>query len=96
MQFTCLIKHLLTSRPQEVVVDVTTAFDGTTSVNVGDDSDTDRLMSNDYIDLGTVGTYTVTPKFVYMDTTDANNTIKAYVVAGTSTQGAASIMVTYS
>jgi len=85
-----------TSRPQEVVVDVTTAFDGTTSVNVGDDSDTDRLMSNDYIDLGTVGTYTVTPKFVYMDTTDANNTIKAYVVAGTSTQGAASIMVTYS
>ena len=85
-----------TSRPQEVVVDVTTAFDGTTSVNVGDDSDNDRLMSNDYIDLGTVGTYTVTPKFVYMDTTDANNTIKAYVVAGTSTQGAASIMVTYS
>jgi len=85
-----------TSRPQEVVVDVTTAFDGTSTINVGDDSDTDRLMSNDYIDLGTVGTYTVTPKFVYMDTTDASNTLKAYVVAGTSSQGAASIMITYS
>ena len=85
-----------TSRPQEVVVDVTTAFDGSSTINVGDDNDTDRLMTNDYIDLGTVGTYTVTPKFVYMDTTDANNTIKAYVVAGTSTQGAASIMITYS
>ena len=85
-----------TSRPQEVVVDVTTAFDGSSTVNVGDDNDNDRLMTNDYIDLGTVGTYTVTPKFVYMDTTDANNTIKAYVVAGTSSQGAASIMITYS
>jgi len=85
-----------TSRPQEVVVDVTTAFDGSSTVNVGDDNDNDRLMTNDYIDLGTVGTYTVTPKFVYMDTTDANNTVRAYVVAGTSTQGAASIMVTYS
>ena len=85
-----------TSRPQEVVVDVTTAFDGTSTVNIGDDGDIDRLMSNDYIDLATVGTYTVTPKFVYMDTTDANNTIKAYVVAGTSSQGVASIMITYS
>jgi hypothetical protein len=53
-------------------------------------------MGDNYMDLGTVGTYTVSPKFVYMDTLDANNTIKAYVVAGTSTQGAASIMVTYS
>ena len=85
-----------TSRPQEVVVDVTTAFDGSSTINVGDDNDNDRLMTNDYIDLATVGTYTVTPKFVYMDTTDANNTIKAYVVAGTSSQGAASIMITYS
>tara|TARA_Y100000385_G_C13005705_1_gene599307 strand:- start:3 stop:1067 length:1065 start_codon:yes stop_codon:yes gene_type:complete len=85
-----------TSRPQEVVVDVTVAFDGTTTINVGDDGDNDRLMGDNYMDLGTVGTYTVSPKFVYMDTLDANNTIKAYVVAGTSSQGAASIMVTYS
>ena len=85
-----------TSRPQEVVVDVTTAFDGSSTINIGDDNDTDRLMSDSYIDLSTVGTYTITPKFVYMDTTDANNTIKAYVVAGTSSQGAASIMVSYS
>lgn len=85
-----------TSRPQEVVVDVTTAFDGSSTINIGDDNDNDRLMSDAYIDLGTVGTYTVTPKFVYMDTVDANNTIKAYVVAGTSSQGAASIMISYS
>ena len=85
-----------TSRPQEVVVDVTTAFDGSSTINIGDDNDNDRLMSDSYIDLGNVGTYTVTPKFVYMDTVDANNTIKAYVVAGTSSQGAASIMISYS
>ena len=85
-----------TSRPQEVVVDVTTAFDGSSTINIGDDGDNDRLMSDSYIDLSTVGTYTVTPKFVYMDTVDANNTIKAYVVAGTSSQGAASIMISYS
>ena len=85
-----------TSRPQEVVVDVTTTFDGSSTINIGDDNDNDRLMSDSYIDLGTVGTYIVTPKFVYMDTVDANNTIKAYVVAGTSSQGAASIMISYS
>ena len=86
-----------TSRPSEVVVDVTTAFDGSTTLNIGDDGDNDRLMADSYIDLSTVGTYTVTPKFVYTGVDSAsNNTIKAYVVAGTSTQGVASIMVSYS
>ena len=85
-----------TSRAAEVVVDVTTAFDGSSTINIGDDSDNNRLMPDAYMDLSTVGTYTVTPKFVYTNATDATNTIKAYVVAGTSSQGAASIMVTYS
>ena len=86
-----------TSRPSEVVVDVTTAFDGSSTLNIGDDGDNDRLMADSYIDLSTVGTYTVTPKFVYTGVDSAsNNTIKAYVVAGTSTQGVASIMVSYS
>ena len=86
-----------TSRPSEVVVDVTTAFDGSTTLNIGDDGDNDRLMADSYIDLSSVGTYTVTPKFVYTDVDSAsNNTIKAFVVAGTSSQGAASIMVSYS
>ena len=54
-------------------------------------------MADAYIDLSTVGTYTVTPKFVYTGVDSAsNNTIKAYVVAGTSSTGAASVMVTYS
>tara|TARA_B100000085_G_C18511739_1_gene499934 strand:+ start:338 stop:1402 length:1065 start_codon:yes stop_codon:yes gene_type:complete len=85
-----------TSRAQEVVVDVTTAFDGSSTLNIGDDDNNSRLMADSYIDLSTVGTYTVTPKFVYTDNTDANNTIRAYMVAGTSTQGVATIMVTYS
>ena len=86
-----------TSRAQEVVVEVTTAFDGSSTINIGDDGSNNRLMSNDYIDLSTVGTYVATPKFVYTGVDSAaNNTIKAYVVAGTSSQGAASIMVTYS
>ena len=86
-----------TSRAAEVVVDVTTAFDGSSTINIGDDGDNDRLMADAYIDLSAIGTYTVTPKIVYTGVDSAsNNTIKAYVVAGTSSTGVATIMVTYS
>ena len=44
----------------------------------------------------TVGSYVVSPRFVYTDATDASNTVKVYITAGTSSQGAASIMVSYS
>ena len=86
-----------TSRPAHVSVTVDTAFDGSTTMNIGDDGNNSRLMADSYIDLSTVGTYTVSPSFVYSGVdSDANNTIKAYVVAGTSSQGSATILVTYS
>jgi hypothetical protein len=86
-----------TSRPAHVSVTVDTAFDGSTTMNIGDDGDNSRLMADSYIDLSTTGTYTVSPSYVYSGVdSDANNTIKAYVVAGTSTQGSATVVVTYS
>ena len=85
-----------TTRPLSVIVDVTTAFDGSSVITIGDENDTDRLMSTNYIDLSATGVYETNPSYVYTDTLDANNTIKVFVTAGTSTQGAATVLVSYS
>ena len=53
-------------------------------------------MGANYIDLSATGVYETNPSYVYADSLDANNTIKVYVTAGTSTQGAATVLVTYS
>lgn len=85
-----------TSRPLSVVVDVTNAFDGTTVITVGDDNNPSRLMSEAYVDTSEVFTFVTNPSYVYTDAVDANNTIKVYVTAGTSTQGNATVLVSYS
>jgi len=85
-----------TTRPLSVIVDVTTAFDGSSVITIGDENDTDRLMSTNYIDLSATGVYETNPSYVYTDALDANNTIKVFVTAGTSTQGAATVLVSYS
>ena len=56
----------------------------------------DRLFSNDYVDLTSLGSYVVNPDFVYTGTLDSANTIKAFVTQGTSTQGAATVTINYS
>ena len=84
------------SRPLSVIVDVTTAFDGTSVITIGDDNDNSRLMSSEYIDLSATGVYETNPSYVYTDSLDANNTIKVYVTAGTSVQGNATVLVSYS
>ena len=81
---------------QTVTVDVTTAFDGTSEITIGDDDNTSRLMSTNYIDLSTTGVYETNPSYIYTDSLDANNTIKVYVTAGTSVQGNATVLVSYS
>lgn len=85
------------SKIEEVMITVNTVFDGAgATMSVGDDSDNDRLMEDDYIDLTSVGTYQVNPNHVYSGTLDSSNTIKVYQNAGTSTQGNATVTVTYS
>ena len=79
---------------QTVTVDVTTAFDGTSpTLTVGDAGDTDRLMTNDYLDLTDVATYEATPNFTYTNATDTS--ILAYFDADSSTTGTAVITITY-
>ena len=85
----------ISSHPTQIIVDVTTAFNGSTTLTVGDDNDPDRLFPDSYLDLSTVGSYVVNPKFVYNEATDASNTVKVFIVAGTSSQGDATIIVNY-
>jgi len=84
------------SRPLSVIVDVTEAFDGSSVITIGDEDDPDRLMGTSYIDLSATGVYETNPSYVYADALDANNTIKVFVTAGTSSQGAATVLVSYS
>jgi len=85
-----------TSRPLSVVLDVTTAFDGTGySISVGDDNDNERLMTNAYVDLGETITFITNPNYVYQNALDADNTLKVYVTQGTATQGNATVLVSY-
>ena len=83
-------------RPLSVVIDVTTAFDGTTEITIGDDNDPDRLMTTAYVDLSETTTFVTNPSYVYANALDADNTLKVYVTAGDSTVGNASILVSYS
>ena len=85
-----------TSKAISVMVEVTTAFDGSgASLTVGDDGDVNRLMSNAYVDIRATGTYVTNPSYIYSDLVDANNTIKVYVVSGGSSSGAATVSLQY-
>ena len=84
------------SRPMEVLVEVTTVFDGDTTITIGDDADPDRLMPATYVDLSEQQVFAVNPSYVYTDASDANNTIKAYVTTTSGSQGTAKIRVSYS
>ena len=84
------------SRPLSVVINVTTPFDGTTAITIGDDNFNARLMSTAYVGLSEQGIFVTNPSYVYSDSIDANNTLKVYVTAGDSTVGNATILVSYS
>ena len=86
-----------TSKAISVMVDVTTTFDGSgTVLTVGDDDDTSRLMSVNYVDISSTGVYVTNPSYIYQEEVDANNTIKVYLTnAGGCTQGAATVTIQY-
>ena len=84
------------SRPMEVLIEVTTVFDGDTTITIGDDADPDRLMPATYVDLSEQQVFAVNPSYVYTDALDANNTIKAFVTTTSGSQGTAKIRVSYS
>ena len=84
------------SKVVEVTITVNTVFDSASAgITVGDDNDTDRLFSNDYVDLTSLGSYVVNPNYIYTGTLDSANTIKTYVTQGTATQGNATVSVVY-
>ena len=84
------------SKVVEVTITVTTVFDSASAgITVGDDNDIDRLFSDDYVDLTSLGSYVVNPNFIYTGTLDSANTIKTYITQGTATQGNATVTVIY-
>jgi hypothetical protein len=82
-----------TSRITLISVEVTQAFDDAPTLTVGDASDNDRLVTNDELDLGTVGTYAIQPTYQY--TTGSDATINAYFSVASATTGSAKILVSY-
>ena len=81
------------SRITLVSIEVTVAFDDAPTLTIGDASDNDRLVTDDEIDLGTVGTYAIQPAYQY--TTGSDATINAYFNVASATQGSAKILVSY-
>ena len=82
------------SRITLVSIEVTQAFDdANATLTVGDSGDTDRLVSDDLIDLTSTGTYAIQPAYQY--TTGSDATINAYLNIGSSTTGSAKVLVSY-
>ena len=81
------------SRITLVSIEVTVAFNDAPTLTIGDTGDADRLVTDDEIDLGTVGTYAIQPAYQY--TTGSDATINAYFNVASATQGSAKILVSY-
>lgn len=81
------------SRITLVSIEVTVAFNDAPTLTIGDSADNDRLVTDDEIDLGTVGTYAIQPAYQY--TTGSDATISAYFNVASATQGSAKILVSY-
>ena len=81
------------SRINLISVEVTQAFDDAPTLTIGDDTVNNRLVTNDEIDLGTTGTYTIQPAYQY--STGADAVIKAYFNVASATSGSAKILVSY-
>ena len=82
------------SRVTDVTIEVVESFDGEASLSVGDAGDFSRLLSDDIVDLETVGTYTNTPSYVYEPGGDTD--IVVYCDFAGSTTGRVKVIVSYS
>lgn len=81
------------SRATLVTVEVTTPFDGTPTLTVGDTGDNERLMDDNLHDLSEIGTYNVQTDYVFDNALDTD--VFVYFTAGGSTVGSARVLVTY-
>jgi hypothetical protein len=89
-----LISTLSTGRRVTLItISVTTIFDGTPIINIGDDTVNDRLMPDGLINLGVLGTYATTSDHLY--NTGIDTDINTYLIPGGATQGEAIITLTY-
>ena len=77
----------------EVTIEVTEAFNPSSTLSVGDDSDNSRLASSDNIDLTTVGTYMTTPSYQYSGTGETE--VNVYLDPGTTSSGSATVTISY-
>jgi hypothetical protein len=80
------------TRVVNITVEVTTPFDGTAAITIGDSADNDRLVIVDEVDLQSAGTYVAIPSFQY--SASAETTLNVYY-SGTATTGAATVTMTY-
>lgn len=92
------------TRVSQIIVEVTTAFDGNPTLDIGytvsDGANTETsntgLMSNDLIDLSTVGTYTTTSDTLFgTDTITGDVVIKTEQNFAGSNTGTVQILVSY-
>ena len=81
------------SRINLISVEVTIAFDDAPTLTIGDASDNDRLVTDDELDLSSVGTYAIQPAYQY--TTGSDAIINAYFNVASATTGSAKILVSY-
>ena len=80
------------TRAVEVSVAVTSAFDGTFELSIGDSVSNSRLMAMTENDLSTVGNYLSSPVYEYPS--GADTPVNIYLT-GTATVGSASVVVTF-
>jgi hypothetical protein len=81
-------------RVDEVVVQVTQAFDGTATLSVGTSTDRGQFMTVDQNDLGAVGDYKTDPAAILSGTADTQ--VKYWLSTSGCTKGSVTISVTYS
>lgn len=81
------------SRVVSTMVEVTTAFDGTPTLDIGVAGDSSAILADQFVDLSTPGVYQIDSNFVFTDTVDTG-VVMSYT-AGGATQGAANIILTF-
>lgn len=82
-------------RVDEVIVEVTTAFNGAATLSVGTQADNEMLMTIDQNDLSTAGTYKIDPAHLF-NTGGSDTPVKYYLTTNSTTTGTAIVSITYS
>jgi hypothetical protein len=80
------------TRVVEVSIEVTTVFDGSADITIGDAANNSRLLDNSEVDLQTLGVYVVYPVYQF-DSAEDTDVLVYYT--GSPTQGAAKITITW-